>query len=331
VFDGESALCFDGSSTAVTCSSTPSLNLMTALTIEAWIKPDGWGEIQGNGYGRIVDKSRIALFLSGHSTYGDSCLVLMLFNEVGGMSASMTPAGSIVLGEWQHVAVTYDGAASLVTIYINGIAQPLEQTRPPSGEITDNEAYDLLIGNAANLGSTFDGAIDEVRVWSTARTDDEIRSSLGACLPGPIQGLVGYWPMNEGNGTQLMDHSGQANHGTVSDGEWVQGTSFEIPTGADGHSVIPSRIRILDVWPNPTATATAVTMELSHDVPAHLTISDLAGRCVRSFDPLCGPDERCIVVWNGCDDHGARVPAGTYMIRLDAGARGATRQCVVVR
>ncbi|MCU0612344.1 MAG: hypothetical protein MUE60_11220, partial [Candidatus Eisenbacteria bacterium] len=298
---------------------------------EAWITPEGWGEVGSNGYGRIADKNRLALYLSGHSTFGDSCLVFMLFTDSGGLSASMTPAGSITLGEWQHVAATYDAQSSTVTIYINGIAQPLEQTRPPLGAIVDNAAYDLFIGNAANLGVTFDGAIDEIRVWNIARTAEEIRSCLGACLPGPADGLVGYWPMNEGNGAEILDHSGQANHGAVSAAAWVQGTSFEVPAGAD-HDGVPSvGIHVIEAWPNPVAGSSRIAFDSPYAATVRLTISDLSGRHVRSLSPGGPAAGRCIATWDGCDDRGVRVPAGTYLISVDAGPHRATRRCIVLR
>ena len=39
------------------------MNITDALTVEAWINPSGWGEFPTLGYGRVVDKRQMNLFL----------------------------------------------------------------------------------------------------------------------------------------------------------------------------------------------------------------------------------------------------------------------------
>jgi hypothetical protein len=38
-----------------------------------------------------------------------------------------------------------------------------------------------------------------------------------------MEGLVGYWPLDEGTGTNATDASGQGHEGTLTDGKWVEG------------------------------------------------------------------------------------------------------------
>ena len=232
VFDGESALRFDGEESYALCPATPSLNPTEAFTIEAWINPTGWGEMLNLGFGRIVDKGRFALFLIGsHPAFNNHCLALQLSHENGTSSFSATPEGSVVLDTWQHVAVTYDGAASQVSIYINGLKQTLSQAPPPSGPISDNSTNDLMIGNDASGGLAYDGSMDEVRLWNVARTEEEITHALNSYLLGDEPGLIGYWRMNEGHGTTISDHSGNSNDGTVVDVSWVQGQHLNPAVG----------------------------------------------------------------------------------------------------
>ena len=64
------------------------------------------------------------------------------------------------------------------------------------------------------LGFTPDNpqtTIDEVRVWSFARTAAEIESTMLILLSGADPGLVHYWPMDEGSGQQTSDMVG-GNH-----------------------------------------------------------------------------------------------------------------------
>ena len=67
-------------------------------------------------------------------------------------------SSSLTMDEYQHVAITYDG--SFQKIYINGL---LTATSTLTGSITNNSS-DLL------MGTNLEGALDEVRVSDTSRT-----------------------------------------------------------------------------------------------------------------------------------------------------------------
>ena len=224
VFDGESALQFDGVNSSVLCHATPSMNLIDALTIEAWINPTGWGEMPSLGFGRIIDKQQFSLFLiNSHSAYNDHSIALQLFHSDNSNSFSSTPEHSIDLDNWQHIAVTYDGATSEVRMYINGVAQQLTQAPLPSGHIANNSTNNFIIGNDANGTFTFDGIIDEVRLWNRVRTEEDIQTNRNSYLVDDEPGLVGYWQMNEGNGETTEDHSDHGHEGRVEDAAWIQG------------------------------------------------------------------------------------------------------------
>ncbi len=44
-----------------------------------------------------------------------------------------------------------------------------------------------------------------------------------AFASAPTDGLVGYWPMDEGSGTITHDTSGNGNNGTINGATWVAG------------------------------------------------------------------------------------------------------------
>ncbi|UCE17254.1 MAG: MBL fold metallo-hydrolase [Gemmatimonadota bacterium] len=231
VFDGESAILFDGVISSVSCPATPSLHLTDALTMEAWINPAGWGNFLTFGLGKVIDKNSITIqLLDSYLAYHPHSLLLQLRHSDGTLCYANTPESSLVLDQWQHVAVTYNGEG-LVRIYINGIEQDVSFTTPPSGSIEDNSSDDLVIGNGmGNLA--FDGMIDEVRIWNVVRTGEEISGTLDCYLTGDEPGLVGYWQMNEGSGEAIEDQSGSGNTGTIFDAAWIQGLHLE-PASVD--------------------------------------------------------------------------------------------------
>ncbi|UCE17258.1 MAG: SMP-30/gluconolactonase/LRE family protein [Gemmatimonadota bacterium] len=240
VFDGESALQFDGDNSVALCGAPPSLNCTDKLTVEAWINPSGWGKVQGIGFGRVVDKGKYSLMLIGsHPAFNDRGLAVQLSHSQGPVSFSITPEQSLVLDAWQHVAVTYDGTTSQMRIYINGVEQTLIHNPSPSGDIADNGTDDLVIGSDANSGFTFDGIIDEVRIWNIVRTGEEIQATMDSYLSGMEQGLVGYYQMNEGNGETISDYSTYGNDGTLTDVAWIQGVHLNpATTDADEDGVL---------------------------------------------------------------------------------------------
>ncbi len=215
---GNKAIDLDGVDDYVNCGNSPSLKLDSIFTLEAWIYPVGWGEVDNYGYGRIVDKETIILFLydTDFEDYNEHCFLFA--PKIDGNSYPVfTPVNSIQLNTWQHVAVTYNGITTL--IYINGILQTTGTTIGfPSGPVDDNSLNDLLIGESVYQQRAFEGAIDEVRIWNKVRSIDEINNNLYRHLNGNEEGLLGYWTFNN---ETAFDFSGNGNNGVVQGGNFI--------------------------------------------------------------------------------------------------------------
>jgi PKD repeat protein len=223
VFDGESALQFNGENSFVSCPAAASLNLTGPLTIEAWIYPESWGEFTAIGWGRIIDKKNISLYLiKRFPPLNVHSLTVSFSHSNDIISHSSTPDSSIVLNQWHHVAVTYDGD-NTVRMYIDGIEQTVTYTTQPSGAIRGNAEENLYIGNDGNTENTFEGIIDEIRIWGVVRSGGEIADNMDVCLSGDEPGLVGSWRMNEAYGGTIFDQSAHGHDGTVTDAVWIQG------------------------------------------------------------------------------------------------------------
>jgi uncharacterized protein (TIGR02145 family) len=208
------ALDFDGVDDFVNCGHDVSLNITETLTVEAWINPSGWGEFESYGYGRIVDKNAIKLFLvnDGGSYYDNHSLVFALKNSESSYAIGSVD-NSISLNEWQHVAATYNGNGEAY-IYINGVEQETSGTLP-TGALMDHSADVLYIGEAVSQTRAFEGLIDEVRIWNVERSETEIQDYMFSYLAGTETGLAGYWQMNEGQGSVINDLSGNNNIGQL--------------------------------------------------------------------------------------------------------------------
>jgi hypothetical protein len=158
---------FNGTSDYIRIPYNSTLNITTAITLEAWIKTTQ--TTTGDIVGRIAEGTPWPGYILGvgFSTPGvPNCWV-------GDAAGSYVYGASAVNdGAWHHIACTYSGTT--VTVYIDGVAgtsatrtNGLNETSAPLG-----------IGHLPNVaGRFFNGQIDEVRVSSIARTANEIRQA----------------------------------------------------------------------------------------------------------------------------------------------------------
>lgn len=161
-------------------------------------------------------------------------------------------------GRWYHVACTYDQATQTVCIYVDGRIQSEESgvgiaTQSEDNRINlamralydyylnnpteDNEkkyggfvdAYQFFIGRSYNEYRPLNGKIAEARVWSVARTPEQIWENMyNIENPADDPTLLGYWKFNEGAGNTVRDYSMYGNDGVAeSDITWPAG--IEIP------------------------------------------------------------------------------------------------------
>jgi glucose/arabinose dehydrogenase/chitodextrinase len=168
------ALSFNGTNSLVRVADSASLDLTTAMTLSAWIRPtasqSGWRTIfqrQVDAYFLNASNSDGPLRPSGGGTFGGNTQYL------SGPTANPVNA-------WTDVAFTYDGATQ--RLYING-TQVASRATTGAIQTTDNP---LWIGGNSPYGEYFQGLIDEARVYNRALTQAEIQSDMNAPVPsGP--------------------------------------------------------------------------------------------------------------------------------------------------
>jgi hypothetical protein len=87
----------------------------------------------------------------------------------------------------------------------------------------------------------------------------------------------------------------------------------------------------LSTHPNPFAAETAIAFRLQRSESVRLTIHDVGGRLLRTLLAETLPLGSHLARWNGRDDSGRRVPAGSYFARLERAGRMAATRVVLVR
>ncbi|HTO68373.1 MAG TPA: LamG-like jellyroll fold domain-containing protein [Myxococcota bacterium] len=166
------ALVFDGASATVLVPDAPSLDLTTAMTLEAWVYPTQTPV----GFRDIVYKATNLYYLEGSSPQNGGV------PAVGGTFATPQLFGTAPLPQstWSHLAATYDG--STLRLYVNGTQVASRAQSAPIS--TSNSA--LTIGGDAVNGQYWAGYIDEVRVYNRALSPGEIATDRDTPVNQPF-------------------------------------------------------------------------------------------------------------------------------------------------
>jgi hypothetical protein len=165
------------------------LNPTNRFTFEAWVAvtdPGGCSSIAGKSFTQAwwvgICGTTLRSYLKG--------------------TPSLKDGGVIPPGTWTHIAVVFNGTRRIH--YVNG-EQVLNV--PETGPLTTSSS-EMRIGSDFNFAKTPAGAIDEVRLWSIARSQAQIRQSINKTISAPQAGLVGVWALDGSGNDVVGTHDG---------------------------------------------------------------------------------------------------------------------------
>ncbi len=223
---GTYALKFNGGYPTGPYVDLPDMTIGDDLTIEAWVCLSDYSNWQ-----RIIEFASSWDRRSDNIVFGFEGGSSQLFYETneGGSKIGFIDAYAIPLYQWFHVAVVQSG--NTATLYYNGTAV---NSQPQSPGVTRSRDDDWIgRGHFWDWGDcSFNGMMDELRVWNVARTEAQIKENMYKEIPAQ-SGLLAYYKMSDGSGTSLTDNSGHGNTGTLTNGpEWRASGCFSGPGNA---------------------------------------------------------------------------------------------------
>jgi hypothetical protein len=200
-------LWFDGNDDWVDCGYDASLQLTGgAITLEAWIKADTW---RSNIWeGSIIEKEQASPDNGYMLRCGDNGSANFIIGNNGW--SEITASNVMELGRWHHLAGVYDG--SMQYLYVDG---QLAASRSNTNGIGATLVQLYLGSSYLYNDRTFDGMIDEVRIWNTARSQAQIQASMNDTIPSDTPGLVAYYRFDETGGDTLHDLTTNVNFGII--------------------------------------------------------------------------------------------------------------------
>jgi hypothetical protein len=168
------ALVFNGTNAVVTISNSPTLQLSTAMTLEAWVNP----LVVDSSWRDVIYKGQDNYYLEGTSMSGS---VPSAGGTFGTSHQVLYGVAALPTNTWTHLAATYDGTTA--RLYVNGV-QVASQAQ--TGAIATS-ANPLQIGGDSFYGQFFQGTIDEVRIYNVALTTAQIQADMNTPLPADTQ------------------------------------------------------------------------------------------------------------------------------------------------
>jgi uncharacterized repeat protein (TIGR02543 family) len=158
---------FNGAANKIDCGNKVSLNMTSAITVEAWVYNHAGTTV---AYPRITDK-----FPAPAIYIRETDDLVGWYGNIGGVACDFTfPTTTVPHNTWSYVVVTYiNNATHPAKAYLNGQLKNTTKTYSGALTATTNKLY---IGNRAALDRGFDGKLDEIRISNSVRNASWVKT-----------------------------------------------------------------------------------------------------------------------------------------------------------
>ncbi|MCX6270151.1 MAG: choice-of-anchor D domain-containing protein [Bacteroidetes bacterium] len=212
--NGGSALSFDNYGEWVEVGDAGSMPEQG--TIEFWLWSNVWQNYNNCFCTNGISYNNVGIRFEENSS---GLFGVVVGNDYGNFFG-FTISPGLPLNSWHHVAVSWDKATNQVWTYFDGSV------------ITDGAYCDtwatswtrIMMGVGWVDWRWWNGMMDEVRIWDTRRSNEEILQNMNKPLMGFEPGMFAYWNFNEGSGNVVNDITGHNHNGSFSNAEWVGST-----------------------------------------------------------------------------------------------------------
>jgi len=178
-------LSFDGNNDFISLGNSSLLKPTSALTIESWLYLNSWNQAGTQTIISTYDTAGYSLVVQNGQLIGS------LYRN--GTTATVTYNVSSYTG-WHHVALYFNG--QYLRLYTDGSLRSTNNAGA-TYSIGYNPLLNVFIGASPVDTSNFlNGVIDEIRIWSTARTIST--SSVHYEVLPTTTGLIAYYRLNQG-------------------------------------------------------------------------------------------------------------------------------------
>ncbi len=199
-------------------ADSPEVDLTGSVTFETMFRVDNypaeWQALVYKGNGNYWQRT--------YTLWVNSAGYVHLSTGDNSEQSISTAAGSVLTGQWTHVAAVLDRTLGVMKLYLNGVEAASGALRTSAAIASDNPIY---LGRSLEGHPLFQGAIDEFRLWNGVRTPEQIADLANASLVGAGSGAVVNLTIDETDGNVLVDDTGNGHDGLVRH-QWDGGTAI---------------------------------------------------------------------------------------------------------
>ena len=199
---GQASLHFDGADDTVHVGDDPLVDITAAITMEAWVystAPGGDEPVMAKEHSGGQQQYWFGVY---YDHFG------LLLGDGSGWGLNERASGSIAADTWTHIASTWDG-----TTWANYQDGLLVDSGTYTGSVPST-GQPLTFGTNSSYDYTrFGGYVTDVRLWDVARSQDQLQDNMFQIVD--TSGLVGWWPMDAGEGQLAYDLSGNGLDGQL--------------------------------------------------------------------------------------------------------------------
>lgn len=251
-------------------------NATDSFTISGWFRSDNASNPGATEY--LVTKSNATT--AGYAMYintsGQACIGIDDDTSWGPDIASCSSA-DIYDTNWHHILGMRDVTADQTKLFVDGVLVDSD-TDPTSATLENSLTFYVADRDGSNNGNEFVGDVDELKIYRTALTDEQVKteflagksSKLGAlstnssgvsndskdrsyCIPGDSTSCsapILEWKFDENTGTSANDTSGSGYTGSFGSAPaWTRGKEGSALNfdGADDYVSVASSASIEDL------------------------------------------------------------------------------------
>ncbi len=187
------ALSFDGSGYFKVPTGSMVFSDQADFTIEFWFKAQGNGESQclmsNGGAAGLQNSNSWRILLTP-----DRSLQILHNDRI-----TRVTAPDIISTNWHHFALSVNRRSNL-SVYLDGELLSTESSSLFNGWAASHMVVGSgwkLVNSVDSLDQHFNGEVDEIRVWNSARTKQHIQQLRNHALSGNEYGLRAYFPFED--------------------------------------------------------------------------------------------------------------------------------------
>jgi hypothetical protein len=219
----ENYLNFNSANDFVNCGNIQELSNAQKITFEAWVNVKKW-----SNWSSIINKGD-RIFLGTGDQLGELVCAMRNPDNTYGYAIN-----AIKLGEWNHIAMVYDGSQATndtkLKLYVNGQEVTLTYSGSIPASSASSDSPVTISSNSSKTSSIF-GSIDEVSIWKDALSQSDINDwkdvSLTSSHP-KYSSLISYYKFDDTTGYVAKDEQQKYNGQLIGTPRWTTAKANEL-------------------------------------------------------------------------------------------------------